>query len=298
MRADARILAAALVVDAVCGEPPAAFHPVVWMGRLLDWLEKQAPRGEKPRLAYGLAVALALPAVSAGIAHLVEHLGPWPLHALALKPALAGRALLEAGQRVETALANDDLAGARAHVRWLVSRPTQELDGGLVAAAAVESLAENLVDSWVAPLLAYTAFGLSGAYAYRAANTADAMWAYRSPRYEHLGKGAARLDDLLNWVPARLGAWCLVLAAGRQSDALAAWDRDGGRTASPNAGQPMAAAAGALGVRLEKVGHYVLNDSAPPPSPRTIAATRRLVGRAMLVAAAVSLVACQLRSYA
>jgi adenosylcobinamide-phosphate synthase len=98
-----------------------------------------------------------------------------------------------------------------------VSRRTDDLDSGLIASAAIESLAENYVDSWLAPLAAYSLFGLGGALAYRAANTADAMWGYRSAEYEWLGKGAARLDDVLNWLPARLGglllaaALCLVL---------------------------------------------------------------------------------------
>src|SRR5262249_5354547 len=148
---------------------------------------------------------------------------------------------------------------------------------GHLASAAVESLAENLVDSWLAPMLAYAAFGLAGATAYRAVNTADAMWGYHSPRYEELGKALARLDDALNWVPARVGAGLLVLASGGSAAALAAWRRDGGLTASPNAGQVMATAAGALGVQLEKVGHYRLNAGAPLPAPSAIADGRRLV---------------------
>ena len=100
----------------------------------------------------------------------------------------------------------DDLPGARLALGALVSRPTAELDSGLAAAAAIESLAENVVDSWLAPLLAYALGGLPLAYAYRAANTADAMWGYRGTPYEHLGKVAARLDDALNWLPARFAS--------------------------------------------------------------------------------------------
>jgi cobalamin biosynthesis protein CobD/CbiB len=104
-----------------------------------------------------------------------------------------------------------------------------------VSAAAIESVAENFVDSWLAPLLAYAAFGLAGAYAYRAANTADAMWGYRTPTYEWLGKGSARIDNVLNWVPARLGAAILVLVAKNRHRSLRVWLTDAGRTASPNA---------------------------------------------------------------
>ena len=279
----------AVVLDALCGEPPDWLHPVVWMGRGLAWLEAGAPRGEPARLAYGLGVALGAPLVWGGLARLVETALPWPLHALVLKPAFAGRALLDASRDVEVALAADRPADARRAVSSLVSRPTANLDGPLIASATVESLAENLVDSWVAPLAAYGLFGLAGAYAYRAANTADAMWGYHTPRYEHLGKPAARLDDVLNWVPARLGAFVLWgLSGSRRQAALATWWRDASRTESPNAGQPMACAAGALGVRLEKPSHYVLNASAALPVPLDITRARRLVAAAMWVSAGVA----------
>ena len=283
-------LALALLLDALCGEPPARVHPVVWMGRLLDWLEAGAPRHERARLLYGTFVALAVPLGWACLAREVERFVPWPLHALALKPAFAGGALLEAGHRVEAALEGRQLEQARYELRSLVSRPTACLDASLVAAAAIESLAENLVDSWLAPLLAYSLFGLSGAYAYRAVNTVDAMWGYRTPRYARLGMAAAHLDDVLNFVPARLGALVLCCVAGRHRHAaLETWRRDGGLTASPNAGQTMACAAGALGVRLEKPEHYVLNAAAPQPCAESIARARQLVARAMWLTAALAM---------
>src|SRR5438105_15265738 len=184
------------------------------------------------------------------------------------------------------------LEPARHELRSPVSRPTTSLDPSLVAAAAIESLAENLVDSWLSPLVAYALFGLGGAYAYRAVNTADAMWGCRTPRYEQLGKAAARLDDLLNLVPARLGALMLCAVAGRGwRAALTTWLRDGFKTTSPNAGQTMACAAGALGVRLEKEGHYVLGAHARLPAASDIGRARRLVARAICVAAALALLA-------
>jgi adenosylcobinamide-phosphate synthase len=271
-----------LLLDVVCGEPAAPLHPVVWMGRVLDWLETRAPRRDPGRFWYGIGVALAVPLGWAWLARTVERFAPWPLQALVLKPAFAGRALLEAGRRVEAALCNEQLQPARDELRSLVSRPTAGLDTPLVAAAAIESLAENLVDSWVSPLVAYALFGLGGAYGFRAANTADAMWGYRNARYEWLGKAAARLDDGLNAGPARLGALALCCVAGpRWRAALATWRTDGGRTSSPNAGQTMASTAGALGVRLEKPGHYVLNGAAALPEAESIARARALVVRAM-----------------
>jgi adenosylcobinamide-phosphate synthase len=279
-------------LDALVGEPPALLHPVVWMGRVLDWLEARAPRHETGRLLYGLGVALAVPLGWAWLARAVERVAPWPVHALALKPAFAGGALLDASRRVEAALDAHRLAPARYELRSLVSRPTASLDAQLVAAAAIESLAENLVDSWLAPILAYSLFGLSGAYAYRAVNTADAMWGYRSDRYERLGKVAARMDDVLNLVPARLGAVVLCCVAGRRwRVALETWCTDSGLTSSPNAGQTMACAAGALGVCLEKPDQYVLNPTAPPPTSEAIGRARRLVARAMWLTAALVLLA-------
>jgi adenosylcobinamide-phosphate synthase len=287
-----RVTLLALLLDAVCGEPPPLVHPVVWMGRLLDWLEARSPTSEGARLWYGIGVALCLPLVWAGLARAVERFVPWPLQALVLKPTFAGRALLDAGARVERALDAQQLGQARQELGGLVSRPTASLSGALVAAAAVESLAENLADSWVAPLLAYSLFGLGGAYAYRAVNTADAMWGYRTPRYARLGMAAARIDDVLNLVPARLGALALCCVAGRGwRSALQTWRRDAGQTASPNGGQTMASAAGALGVRLEKSEHYVLNATAPVPGTEDVGRARQLVLRAMLLTAALALVA-------
>jgi adenosylcobinamide-phosphate synthase len=257
-----------------------ALHPVVWMGRVLDRLRLRAAYGDRVLLSYGLAVALVLPAAWGAAGMIVERCAPWPAQALVLTAALSGRALLAAARRVEDALMRDDLDGAREELAWLVSRPRSGLAAEQVSAAAIESLGENLVDSWLAPLLAYALFGLGGAYAYRAINTADAMWGYRGPEYEWLGKGAARLDDLLNLLPARIGALLLIVAGPRPTAAFHSWRCDAGRTASPNAGQAMAATAGQLGVRLEKINHYVLNGDAPAPSVADITAARALVARA------------------
>ena len=291
------MLLLALVLDQLGGEPPARLHPVVWMGRLLTWLEAHAPADQRARLAYGLMTGCLMPLAWACLGRLVQRFTPWPVHALALKPTFAGRALLEAGRRVQDGLQAGRLGDARDDLRALVSRPTAQLDSPLVAAGAIESLAENLADSWIAPLIAYAWGGLGAAYAFRAANTADAMWGYRAEEYEWLGKGPARLDDLLGWLPARLSALLLVCAGSRPGPAIAAWRRDAARTASPNAGRPMAVAAGQLGVRLEKPDAYTLNPGAPQPTAHDLAAARRLVGRAMLLGAAVTLVVCGVREH-
>ena len=184
----------------------------------------------------------------------------------------------------------EHIDAARHALRLLVSRDTAELDAPLLAAAAIESLAENASDSFVAPLLYYGLAGLPGACVYRAANTLDAMLGYHG-RYEYLGKLPARFDDLLNLAPARLTALLIVVAAALHgADARGAWlamRRDHGRTASPNAGYPMAAIAGALGVRLEKVGHYCLNPAGRPPTAADLRDAEQIVSLALGIAAAV-----------
>jgi adenosylcobinamide-phosphate synthase len=170
---------------------------------------------------------------------------------------------------VRGALSRGDLDRAQRLLgHHLVSRATASLDNGHVASATIESAAENLTDSFVAPLCFYIVFGLGGASAYRAINTADAMFGYRDGALEYFGKTAARLDDLLNLVPARIAALALVVAAalmdGRGRHAWSTMFREHGRTASPNAGWTMAAMAGALGVVLEKVGTYRLGKGSLP----------------------------------
>jgi adenosylcobinamide-phosphate synthase len=176
---------------------------------------------------------------------------------------------------VKAALEKGDLPEARRLVSWhLVSRDTSQLDASLVAAAAVESVAENITDGIVAPLLFFALAGLPGAWAYRFVNTCDSMLGYRDPVHEHLGKFAARLDDALNFFPARLAGLLLVVAAGLVGeDTTGAWQtmwHQHCRTASPNAGWTMSAMAGALGVTLEKVGHYQLEGGPTSPGVETI----------------------------
>jgi adenosylcobinamide-phosphate synthase len=209
-----------------------------------------------------------------------------------LKPTFALRELGRAARRVRDALAAGRIDQARRDLGSLCSRDASRLDPPLLVAGAVESLAENASDSLVAPLVYYALFGLPGAVFYRAVNTLDAMIGYRG-RYEHLGKAAARLDDALNLLPARLTA-LLLLPAGWACGAdpvrgLRVLRRDGAATESPNAGRPMAAMAGLLGVELEKRGHYRLGDRVNALSPDTIDAAWRAVRASAVLAAALCL---------
>ena len=278
------LLLLAVALDLLTGDPPNRWHPVAWIGHLLTLGRRRAPSRPEDLALYGSFLVLIVAGLAAGgalTAYALLGALPGPAAPLAqawlLKCSFSLRGLLAAVEIVRGHLVAGDLAGARRQVAWhLVSRPTADLDRGAVASAAVESLAENLTDGLVAPVAFYAVgtvlggpgAGLALAWAYRAVNTADAMIGYRRAELEYLGRATARTDDALNYVPARLAAWAIVAGAwvARQSapDAVLVRRRDGSRTASPNAGQTMAAMAGALGVALEKPGHYRLGDGPAP----------------------------------
>jgi adenosylcobinamide-phosphate synthase len=293
------VLVLAVALDLLLGDPPNRYHPVAWIGRLIALGRRWAASVPTDLLVlYGalLVVVVTITTIMGGLAaQAAAGWLPWPLSLLAqawlLKCSFSLRSLVAAVWEVRDRLEAGDLAGAREAVgRHLVSRQVEELEEGATASAAVESLAENLNDSWVAPLCFYLVGGLPGAWAYRAVNTADAMIGYREGMLEQLGGASARLDDLLNLVPSRLAALALLAGArlGGESGSRAwdVWRRDGGSTASPNAGQTMATMAGALGVTLEKCSHYRLGDGPAPD----VAVVDRAVG-VFAAAAGVALVA-------
>lgn len=291
------ILAGAFAIDLTVGEWPTAWHPVVWMGRLQRLLRRGAPTSPAAAFAYGSFMAVSGPVLFGfGSAFLLNRLHGWRIawwltSVCLLKSSFAIRALGDAARRVAAALGSGDLAQARVALRSLVSRPTEGLPSPLLAAAAVESVAENTSDSVIAPLFYFALAGVPGALAYRAANTLDSLIGYHGET-EWLGKAAARLDDLLNWLPSRISAALLVLAApfggGSALNAFRIWRRDSGATESPNAGQPMAAMAGALGVELEKVGHYRLGAPQPSPGPATIQRAVTLMGVSCVLGALIA----------
>jgi adenosylcobinamide-phosphate synthase len=276
-----------VVLDLVFDEPADRWHPVAWLGNAAGWLERAGPaRGRRLRLAYGTLLVALLGGGSAVVGYgLSRALAPWPF---ALRPPLAAtvlnltfslRGLATTAGQIGRQLEDGALQEARSELRALVSRPTDDLDATQAASAAIESLAENLSDSVLAPILYYAAFGLPGALAYRAINTLDAMIGYHG-EYEELGKCSARCDDLANLLPARSSALLVVVAAWLGfGDGRAAWNtmwRDHTRTESPNAGWPMCAAAGALRVRLEKRGHYRLGRCFLIPAPGDVDRAIRL----------------------
>lgn len=298
-------LGLALAIDWRWGEPRAAWHPVVAMGRYLEVCGRivsslpPAPAFVSGALAWWLgvgvmgALAWGLQAlVFAQVARLVA--APGPETALAallavvligwvLKTLLSWRMLHDEVGAVEAALQQSLVAG-RERLSWLVSRNTALLSESEVRESAIESLAENLNDSVVAPIFWFVLFGLPGAAIYRFANTADAMWGYRGihrgRHWEWAGKWAARADDVLSWLPARLTAGLLAgVARGLSPTALRS---EAAKTPSPNSGWPMAAMALALGVSLRKPGIYTLNAAGRPPLPADTASAQRYASKAVL----------------
>ena len=293
----------ALLVDHFLGEPPVRWHPVVWMGHYLGRAGRRiAPAAGSPAihkdfkrfsagaLAWFAGAAMVLVASSA-LQWAAWQLPAWGavlLTGLALKPLLAWRMLRDEVQAVEAALAISLDAG-RTQLGRLVSRDVSQLNAEEVRESAIESLAENLNDSVVAPVFWFVLFGLPGAALYRFANTADAMWGYRG-RWEWAGKWAARADDVLSWLPARITALLLAVVAlpSPYLPLVAMW-RESGHTPSPNSGWPMATRALLLGVRLGKPGVYVLNAPGRAPTPDDLQRAVKLAGKVVLAMAGVAL---------
>ncbi len=254
---------AALMIEAAIGWPDVLYrrigHPVGLFARLIDALEQRWNSPIRPsvvRQVAGVALVALLIGLVGGAAWLIEAAAraafgrwAWPLLALLAVPGLAQRSLHDHVMPVARALAAGDLLAARAAVSRIVGRDTAALDKSGIARAAIESLAESFCDGVAAPLFWLLVAGLPGIWVYKALNTADSLIGHREPRWHAFGWAAARADDVANWVPARLAGLLLCLAAG-WGRALPTMRRDAHRHASPNAGWPEAAMAGALGLRL------------------------------------------------
>lgn len=282
----ASVLFFAWLLDALLGEPPASLHPVVWMGNAIAPLKRMTPRAHARELWIGGAYALGIvTAFGLGSWALLRALSAFPIalfcaEVYLLWSCFALKGLLAAGKVMLSAVVESDLSAAREALRSLCSRDPVQLQQHELIGASIESVTENASDSVVAPLFYFALLGVPGAVAYRAANTLDAMVGYRG-RFEYLGKVAARLDDVLNLIPARLTTLCLWLSGGLMglsgAQGLRVWWRDSRLTASPNAGQVMAMAAGLLGVRLDKREAYVLGAGLSEPDTFALARALRLV---------------------
>ncbi len=284
------ILGVALFIDLVFGDPPNAFHPTAWMGSLTTFFANHAPQKMAGiQFVYGSIIilfgGLIVGVTGWGLEILVQKLS-LPVYLLLggilVKSTFTLRGLVNVSNQVVKSFQANDLEEARCLVSWhLVSRDTTSLNASQVTAAAIESVAENTADSIVAPVFYYLLFGIPGALIYRFVNTSDALLGYRDEKREWLGKASARIDDLLNIIPARLTALLFFFAAPFSGcdpiNAVSTWRKDRYKTASPNAGHPMSMAAGGLGVKLDKVDHYVLGEDGRQPQPDDLIRMVRLM---------------------
>jgi adenosylcobinamide-phosphate synthase len=297
-------LALGALADLLLADPRRG-HPVAGFGQAAAALERWAWRDSRAAGAGYAAACLGTAAAAGAVAARLttdRPLARTALTAAATWAVLGGTSLGRAAGTMQRHLADGDLPAARAHLSSLAGRDPSALGEAELVRATVESVAENTSDAAVAPLFWGAVAGLPGLLAYRAANTLDAMVGYRSPRYARFGWAAARVDDVVNWVPARVTAALTVLTApladGSPAGAWRAWRRDGAAHPSPNAGRCEAALAGALGLRLGGRNVYgerveerpTLGDGQPPVRGDIARAVRlsRTVWTAAAVLAALS----------
>lgn len=260
-------------LDHLLGEVPR-WHPLVGFGRMAAWIERGLNRRPAARgrsrvaglLAWSVAVlpCVAVTAWIAARAPDTTRLCAWIADIVALYFAVGARSLRDHIAPIAEALRGGDLPGARSLASRIVSRDLRDADEEAIARAAVESALENGSDAIFAPLFWLVVGGAPGMVLYRLANTLDAMWGYRNARFGSFGWAAARIDDVLNWMPARLTAMTYALL-GHTADALRCWRAQAPRWSSPNAGPVMASGAGSLRVQLGGLARYDGIDETRPP---------------------------------
>jgi adenosylcobinamide-phosphate synthase len=255
----------ALGLEVAFGWPDWLFrrigHPVTWIGAAITCCDARLNRPGPLRVAAGGAVTVLVTASVAIAAWLLARLlpdGVWGIviTGMLAAPFVAARSLHDHVAEVSSRLTGGDLVGARQAVAKIVGRETEGLDSAGVARAALESLAENASDAVVAPLFWGVLLGLPGIAAYKVINTLDSMIGHRSPRHAEFGRVAARIDDAVNWLPARITAGLFALVSGQPRRVGGVVAADAGKHRSPNAGWPEAAMAGALGVRVSGPRSY------------------------------------------
>lgn len=248
------ILLIAITLDYCLGEPGNTYHPLVAFGRWASYLEKRYSCSEQSRLRQKLAgllalIAALLPCLLAVLIFYTPATLQSLLNIVVLYFCIGSRSLQQHAQAVYNALQQQDLILAQQRVGYIVSRQTENMTNVQVRRATIESVLENGADAVFAPLFWFVVLGPFGALLYRLANTLDAMWGYKNPRYLHFGWSAARFDDVLNWIPARLTALSYALL-GNTRQAIYTWRHQARLLESPNAGPVMTAGAGSLNLRL------------------------------------------------
>ena len=246
------------LLDLIFGDPERLPHPIVWFGKLISWGEHRLNRGQH-RMAKGAVMSVAYILlvffVLWGLIRLIPNAILWGvLNTIIIFYCLAGTTLIREVRNVFLAL-DESLEAGRKQVARIVGRDTSELTSQEVRTAALETLAENLSDGVIAPLFWLAVLGVPGMVAYKMVNTLDSMIGYRTERYKDFGCWAARIDDIANYIPARLTAVLMVIASGKLSLLKFVW-RNGRKHASPNSGYPEAALAGALDCRFGGPHYY------------------------------------------
>jgi adenosylcobinamide-phosphate synthase len=303
------ILVLAVVLDLVLGDPSpnspwkATFklHPTVLMGKFTKALEPNF-KSPNPRMAKLKGVFLALIVIL--VFTLPVYFGLWAVYTLisVLVYALFAIVLLKLticikletdwAKAAAKAIESNDLTEAKKYSHFS-RRESKDLTGSQVSSAVIESMAENLIDFKLSPILSYALFGVTGAIAFRAINTLDGMVGFKDPEHLHIGWFSANLDTIVNYIPARLTAILIILSSAiLRQDPQNAWaiaKRDHAKTPSRNHGWPMAAMAGALRVQLEKPGQYILGEQAEPLTPDKILQALRIRNMAVVLCILLSL---------
>ncbi|MCX6650661.1 MAG: cobalamin biosynthesis protein [Methanomassiliicoccales archaeon] len=280
----------ALLIDSFIGEPPNALHPVVWMGKVISFLDRRVTRGH-PRKERAAGVALALTTIllfaflvlllMTAVRHTLGLLAWAIVGGVLLKTMFAIGAMRKHTEPVRLALLSGDLKLGRQKASLMVSRDVSQLDAPHVISCAAESAAENTVDSIFSPLFYFGLLGLPATVAYRASNTLDAMVGYPNDKYRYVGWFSAKLDDCTNWLMARASLPFILLSlALLGKDWRAGWaaaKKYHDQTLSPNKGWHMSAFAGGLGIRFEKIGWYIMGDGPLPTDPEVLRDTIKVM---------------------
>ncbi len=274
----------ALTLDFLFGDPKNRYHPTVWMGKLIGksvpYAKSKNPITDKINGIILLVLVITMISILLGLfsysLKYLENLGSNGLYkilimgasiiliGILLKTTIAIKGMEEHASKIMDSLSKNDLSGARVRLSMIVKRDTKNLDKQHVISATLESISENIVDGITGPLFYFSIFGLIGAFVYRSVNTADSMIGYKTEIFKNIGWFAANCDKILNFLPSRLTSLvmvfsCIVLKEDWRHS-IHIMKRDGPKTESPNAGYPMATLAGALGIKFEKMEHYVLGD--------------------------------------
>lgn len=267
------IIIVAIMIDWVVGDPKYPTHPVIWMGRWIKWCEKRLYKesihySAKSLFWRGLLLLISTLAIAGslmiGIMYATYFIHPWLSYIVSawfLSTTIAVKGLKDAGMQVYNPLVNGDLEQARVYIGYIVSRDSEVMEEGDITRATVETISENIVDAFVSPIFWALIGGTPLAMVYRACNTLDSMVGYRNERYEFFGKASARLDDILNYIPARLTGILIVFVSSFLSfyDARLTWlsiRTFAKRHPSPNSGIPESAVAGALHIELGGKNRY------------------------------------------